>query len=195
MANSVDRHNSIPIVSGSEQFDAVVRNSLPQKDFAAIDFRKTASSGRRTLLERYYDIVLINAPLQDEIGYDLAMDIAEHGNASILIAVPSEIYEDVLEYVTDHGILVISKPLAHGIVNKSIRFLLAAQDRIHKLECRIRSAEEKLEETRIVDKAKFMLVEQKHISEDEAHRFIGKQAMNHGVSRKRIAQRIIDELE
>ena len=61
------------------------------------------------------------------------------------------------------------------------------------LEQKVQNAEEKVQEIRLIDKAKFLLVEQRHMTEDEAHRYIGKNAMDHGVSRKRIAQQIIDE--
>ncbi|MBQ9443602.1 MAG: ANTAR domain-containing protein, partial [Lachnospiraceae bacterium] len=56
------------------------------------------------------------------------------------------------------------------------------------------AAEEKIEELRIVSKAKILLVEKKKMTEDEAHRYIGKQAMDRGVSRRRIAERILDDL-
>ena len=55
------------------------------------------------------------------------------------------------------------------------------------------SLEEKMEELRVVSKAKILLVERKHMSEDEAHRYIGKCAMNRGVSRRKIAEEILDD--
>lgn len=56
-------------------------------------------------------------------------------------------------------------------------------------------AREKTEEIRQVDRAKFTLIENRHMSEDEAHRYIGKLAMNNGVSRRRAAAMILDEYE
>ena len=52
-----------------------------------------------------------------------------------------------------------------------------------------------MDQMRLVNKAKFMLIEEKHISEDEAHRMIGKVAMDNGISRGKAAQKIIDDLE
>ena len=51
-----------------------------------------------------------------------------------------------------------------------------------------------MEEIRIVSKAKILLVEKKKMTEDEAHRYIGKMAMDHGVSRKRIAEQLIEDI-
>ena len=193
MAGKDDIYHSILIVSQSEQFNSVVRQSLV--GISSIECRKSAATARRSILERYYDIIVINGPLQDETGESLALDAAEKSNALVLLAIPREIYEDVQDHVTDHGVLVIPKPLTRNRVDKAIRYLTAVQDKIHVLEKKNVKAEEKLEEMRIINKAKFLLVEQRHMTEDQAHRFVGKQAMDHGISRKRAAQSIIDDME
>ena len=53
---------------------------------------------------------------------------------------------------------------------------------------------DKLEEVKLISQAKIILMEKKHISEKEAHRLIGKEAMDHSVSRKMVAKSIIDSL-
>ena len=187
--------HSMLIVSGYEQFAAVVRNALPRSRFMAVEYQKSAAAARRCILERYYDIVLINLPLPDEAGMELALDISGNSNAGVLVVVPEEMYEDVLDQVTDYGILAISKPTPRGRISKSVRFLIAAQDKIRMLEKKVEDAREKTEELRIVDKAKFALVENEHMTEAEAHRYIGKQSMDEGISKRRIAERILDEYE
>ena len=109
--------------------------------------------------------------------------------------VPKEVYEDVLEKVTDYGILVLPKPFPKGRVDKAVRFLAAVQTRSLKLEKKIISVEEKMEELRLVSRAKILLVEKKSMTEDEAHRYIGKAAMDNGVSRKRVAEKILEGME
>ena len=52
-----------------------------------------------------------------------------------------------------------------------------------------------MEELRIVSKAKLLLIEKRQMSEEEAHRHIGKQAMDHGVTRRQAAEQILDDLE
>ena len=193
MARKEDNLHSILIVSSSEQFDATLRKSLT--DFLMIDSKRNAAAARRSFLERYYDLVVINAPLPDESGEPFALDVAQQCPASVLLIVPSEVYEDVLEHVTDQGILVISKPLPHGRLDKAIRYLKAVQGRVHNLEKKIQALEEKREEDRLVNRAKLLMVEKKHMTEDEAHRLIGKLAMNAGISRKRAAERVLEELE
>lgn len=189
--------NSILIVSGSEQINAVIKRVLSESGvvYVDLDIKKNAVLGRRAVLEKKYDLIIINAPLSEEIGYDLALDISEQQDASILIIAPTEIYDSVTEYVSDQGILVIPKPLQEGMLNRAIRFLSAVQGRFRRYESRVTSLEDKLEELKLVSRAKILLMEKKHLSEKEAHRLIGKEAMDHGVSRKRVAESIIENFE
>lgn len=186
----VDSNHSILIVTASEQLRNIVKRSL--RGFLTIDERKSASMARRCILERTYDLIVIDTPLSDEIGDGLALDIAEKSNSSVLLITPRELYDELTESLTDHGIMVVAKPFPTGSLDKSIRYLTSLQNRIHALEKRNLTTMEKMEELRIVSKAKVLLVEKKNMTEDEAHRYIGKMAMDNGVSRRRAAEELID---
>ena len=187
-----DTVHSALIVSASEQFETLIKRSL--MDVITVESRKSGAMARRYVLERYYDLVIINAPLPDESGEELALDIVDQCDASVLMVVPQDIYEDVLDRVTEQGIMVMPKPSPKGRIDKSVRFLVATQNKMHKLEAKVAKAEEKMEEMRVVNKAKLLLINKKKMSEDEAHRYIGKMAMDNGISRGRAAERILDDL-
>ena len=187
-----DTVHSALIVSAAEQFETLIKRSL--MDVITVESRKSGAMARRYVLERYYDLVIINAPLPDESGEELALDIVEQCDASVLMVVPQDIFEDVLERVTEQGIMVMPKPSPKGRIDKSVRFLVATQNKMHKLEAKVAKAEEKMEEMRVVNKAKLLLINKKKMSEDEAHRYIGKMAMDNGISRGRAAERILDDL-
>lgn len=187
-----DTVHSALIVSASEQFETLIKRSL--MDVITVESRKSGAMARRYVLERYYDLVIINAPLPDESGEELALDIVEQCDASVLMVVPQDIFEDVLDRVTEQGIMVMPKPSPKGRIDKSVRFLVATQNKLHKLEAKVAKAEEKLEEMRVVNKAKLVLINKKKMTEDEAHRYIGKLAMDNGISRGRAAERILDDL-
>lgn len=187
--------HSILTVSGEEKFFPLIRRSLQGECVLSAEYRTGAAAARRCILERYYSIIVINGPLPDETGVELAIDTVRECSASVLLVVPDGIYEDTLDRVTDYGILVLAKPFPLPRISHAVRFLTAQQTRLKEAERKVLAAEEKVQEIRLVDKAKFLLIERNHMTEDEAHRYIGKQAMDHGVSRKRIAQRILDENE
>ena len=55
----------------------------------------------------------------------------------------------------------------------------------------IRATEEKIEEIRIVNRAKWLLISQISMDEPGAHRYIEKQAMDRCISKREIAEEII----
>ena len=68
----------------------------------------------------------------------------------------------------------------------------SARERLRRFEKKTLSIEEKMEEIRLINRAKWLLIEKENMTEPEAHRYIEKQAMDHCVSRKTIAQQLIE---
>lgn len=195
MVRASDTENSILIVSRSEKFDLFVRKILPGLRFHRIDHRKSASAARTCLLEQSYDLVVINAPLPDETAHEFALDICEQYDSSLIIAVPSDLYDDTADYTASSGIMILPKPLQAVQIKRAVEFMAAIRQRFHRYDQKILRLEGKVREIQSVSQAKLLLIEHRHISESEAHRFIGKAAMDRGVSRRVIAEEIIDDYE
>ena len=69
--------------------------------------------------------------------------------------------------------------------------LLVKAEHYPDMEQKTASIEEKMAEIRLVNRAKWLLIQQHGMTEAEAHRFIEKQAMDRCVKRKVIAEEII----
>ena len=192
MPRKDERQNSILIISSSDKFCALVKRRL--HGFITIDIKKSGAMARRSLPEREYDIVVIDAPLSDELGDHLALDVLEKSDASVLIVAPSEFYEGASEAMVSQGILAIPKPLRENDLSKAISFLTAVREKIDRYKAKNSLLEEKMEELRLISRVKITLVEKKHMTEDEAHKYIGKFAMDNGLSRKRAAEYIMNEM-
>ncbi len=183
---------SVLIVSSSEQFNMMTRKVLPDRRFDVIEVRKSASSARRELLVREYDIVIINAPLQDGMGTDFAMDLAERHSAGIIFAVPAEVYSNMDAHLIEYGIFTIPKPMKREELERMIRLLIAMNDRLRNVQRKLKTLNDKMEELKLVSRAKIMLVE-RGMSEKEAHEHIIREAMNKGLTKRQVAETIIDE--
>ena len=48
-----------------------------------------------------------------------------------------------------------------------------------------------MEEIRLVNRAKWLLIDKLKMTESDAHRFIEKQAMNLGITKKEMAEKVI----
>ena len=191
MADAADRTCDVLIVSSSDKMSNFISKVIPDVVYGAVEVRSSASMARRELVSRDYDVIMINIPLADEAATDLAIDISTSHSSAVILVSPADICEDIKERVADHGILVIPKPVNRAQVSRAIRFMCAIRDKYKKAEKKAQTLEEKMDEIRIVNRAKLILIETEHMSEDDAHRYIGKQAMDRGVSRGVISREII----
>ena len=65
------------------------------------------------------------------------------------------------------------------------------RERLRRKEKKAISIEEKMEEIRLINRAKWLLISELKMDEPEAHRYIEKQAMDRCVSRREVAVEII----
>ena len=135
--------------------------------------------------------MVISAPLPDEFGSRLALHVADTSGASVLLLVKTEHYPDISARLSPHGILTLQKPTSSQMLLQSFQLLCGTRERLRKMEQKTASIEEKMAEIRLVNRAKWLLIQQHGMTEAEAHRFIEKQAMDRCVKRKVIAEEII----
>ena len=186
-----ERTYAVLIVSASERFTASARALLPPTDYYPVETAKSAGEARRRILEASFDLVLVQAPLRDEFGSRLASDVCRSSGAGVLLFVKNEVYDDVYAEVMEAGVMVLGTPASTQMVAQSLRMLCAARERLRRMEEKQATVEEKIEEIRLVNRAKWLLIERLQMTESEAHRFIEKQAMDLRLSRKAVAENII----
>ena len=186
---------SVLIVSGNEKAaNALV---LMLKDFGhlSISMAKSASEAKRAILTNGYDLVMINAPLGDEYGFELAGLVLNNSLSSCLFIVKSEHFESASAKLEAIGGLCISKPVNRLMFVHSLRWISATRNRLLGLKKENIKLQNKIEEMRIVNRAKFSLMQYLGFDEAQAHRYIEKQAMDKRVTKYQIAMQIIKTYE
>lgn len=186
-----ERRYSVLLVSSSPKFNESMLALLSESRFYPVAAVSDVSSARRRLLESKYDIVIINAPLPDDFGTRLALNICDNSGTAVLLFVKAEHYPDINGRVSPFGVLVLPKPASSQTVSQSLQLLCGTRERLRRMEQKTASIEEKMGEIRIINRAKLLLMEQLKMTEKEAHRFIEKQAMDRCVTRITIAQSIL----
>lgn len=73
----------------------------------------------------------------------------------------------------------------------ALDWLTSARERLRQTEKKVLSVEEKIDEIRLVNRAKWLLISELKMTEPDAHRYIEKQAMDRCVQKRRIAEEII----
>lgn len=186
-----ERSYRVLIVSASESFNSSMQAMLPDFQFSSMRFESSINAARRTLLERTFDFVIINSPLPDDTGLRFSIDIS-HGKSNVaLLLVKSELYAATYSKVSEHGVYVLSKPTSKSVVLQASDWMVTTHERLKRMAQKTVSIEEKMQEIRTVNRAKWLLIEQLQMTEAAAHHYIEKQAMDGCVSKKTIAEDII----
>lgn len=186
-----ERTYSVLLVSASDKFNNTIMPLLPMTDYWPVTAVKTVGAAQRRMLETAYDIVIINAPLPDDFGMRLAMDACAASGAGVLLLVKSELYDEVYSKVVSHGVMTLSKPTNLPMVSQTLRVLCATRERLRQVEAKQVTVEEKIDEIRLVNRAKWLLIECLSMTEADAHRYIEKQAMDLRLSKREVAENII----
>ena len=186
-----ERVYSVLVISAKEKFNASLQSLLPESKYAPVQMVSSVSLAKRVLLERSFDFVFINTPLPDDFGTRFAIEISGNKGTVILLLVRNEVYEEVCDKVTEYGILTLPKPASKQMVAHTLNFMAGIRERLRKLENKSLSMEEKMKEIRLVNRAKWVLIDELKMSEADAHRYIEKQAMDRCVTKRTIAEEII----
>jgi len=188
--DQADRVYSVLIVSSSKNFVDLMSEHLPEAGFNPVHTAPSVNAARRKTGDFSYDFIFINSPLSDDTGVRFAIDICN--TSVVLLLVNSEMYEDVNYKVSKHGVFTLAKPFSKAMIATAVNWMASACEIIKKSRKKSSSIEEKMEEIRIVNRAKWLLINELNMSEPEAHRYIEKQAMDRCVSKGTIANEIIN---
>ena len=189
MATEKRKYRVLVADSGDKIYE-YISQSLPCGDYDPIVKAGDAGEVRRMMLDTPADIVIINTPLRDEFGTELAIDLAE-GTAGVLLLVKNELYDQVCYKAEDNGVLTLSKPTSRQGFYSAVKLLTAMTARLSRLEKVNHTLQEKMADIRVVNRAKWLLIEHHHMKEQDAHYFIEKQAMDTRLSRREVAENII----
>ena len=181
------------IISGSKNSLPVLRELFKQTDYSQIESTHDSFEARR-LLSMSFDLVLINAPLKNESGIELALDAAGAGS-SVIMLIKSESCDEIAQRVEASGVLVVPKPLNRVLFYQALHLINASRRQFMRLKSENERLQEKIAEIRLVDRAKCALIQYADMTEPQAHRYIEKQAMDLRRTRGDIAQSILKAYE
>lgn len=186
-----ERTYGVLIVSAASSFFSVMEPLLPSTDYWPVVRAKSVAEAQRRLLEGTYDIVIINAPLADDFGLRLAITICTDSSSGVLLLVKNDLYNEIYTKAMPYGVLTLSKPTNSQMIIQSLRVLCATRERLRQMEQKQMSVEKKIEEIRLVNRAKWLLIDCLGMKESDAHRYIEKQAMDLRISKSEVAENII----
>lgn len=179
------------LVIGSRKDTEHLCRLLSEIGCSIVETSFSAADGRQVLCNGVYDLVIISTPLPDALGYELACSCANITTAGILLMIGEDLTEEQKVQATSMGILVMKKSFYKTSFQKTIKLLTMAHDHPAGIRGECARLQEKIEEMRIIDRAKEVLMERLLLSEEQAYRYITKHAMDMRVTKIKVAQAVL----
>lgn len=180
------------VVSSTEKgCDSLCSLIREYEGYVDISKSNSAAEARRLVMDNELDLVVINTPLADESGEDLAVMVTESSLAAPILVVKNEHFDQYQSLYTEQGILVVSKPIIRQMFFQALALARSLRKRLGAMRNENEKLHRKIEEIKLIDRAKWMLIDNLGMDEQQAHRHIEKQAMDMRKSRYDVAVSIL----
>ena len=93
--------------------------------------------------------------------------------------------------VIPSGVFVLARPLGKTLFLKSLRLLEAFCSRIKGIQQQNQLLQQQIDETRIIQRAKSVLIRYLSMTEAQAHKYLEKQAMDLRITKLEVAKRLL----
>ena len=183
------------IVSSSDKSKSNIDELLKYSFNVETFYVSNCSEARRKLIEGDFDLIIINTPLYDEFGNDLAIKAAQSSLSGIILIVKNDFLDSISLKVEDYGVFILTKPINRQMFYIGVKMALTARKRLISVGKETLKLKKKIEEIKLVDKAKCLLIQYKNLTEEQAHKLIERNAMNLRKTKINIANDIINNYE
>jgi response regulator NasT len=179
------------IVSCEEKDTVFFTELLNAASIRHIASIKSVCGAEKFILQEDFDLVIVNAPLRDESGEKFSVRVASKGGSQVFLLVKNDIFNSVSAVCGEDGVFTISKPVDKAVFLSALSLAKSAQNRIKRIQNENAQLKKKIEDIRVIDRAKCMLISIMKMSEQEAHRYIEKQAMDMRSAKRIVAEGIL----
>lgn len=160
----------------------------------ALDCRHATES----IAERSFSLCIVVCDGLGMQGVRLVKTLAARGDGAVIAVLPLSAPAEeakALEELRDEGVLLVPATATQAELRLAVSAAIAANRRIEKLLRERQSLLKKIDDIRIVDRAKLILMQNMGYTEAQAHKQIEKRAMNERLSRAEVAMNILKTYE
>ncbi len=183
------------VVSKNERNAQAIKVLLEQEGYTELTIVTSAVEAKKCIAVYDFNLIFIYTPLEDEVGLNLSVYLAEQTHAGVFIALSEKTALQMQERLSASGVVTLNKPLTAEVLHQSISVWNTLAVRINLLERENAQLKSRLKEIKLIDRAKCVLMQCLAMSEPQAHKFIERQAMDLRISKKRVAEQVLNTYE
>ncbi len=184
----------VMVAVADKGFQQQLFDVLKRAGYLVVAGYSDAKTALQAALQIEPDIIIVDDNLPGG-SLMLVRDIYEHGLAPVLLATDYA-EQDMLHMAKVPGIFgILVKPLQETAVLPAIEVAVHTFNRIKSLEAEIKRLKKELENRKLVERAKGLLMDTYGMTEKEAFRFMQKKSMDKCVPLNKIAKNVIIKLQ
>jgi response regulator NasT len=179
------------IVCGKQEFGDGIAALLLGDGFRIVEIALSASDARRKLAYLEPDLVIASLPLTDDPGLRFILDLPDMGAPAVVALIRPETLKGMQIGIEQAGALILPKPVSRTVLKQTVRYALGARRSIEGLRKEREGLRKQIDERRVIEKAKWLMIRHLGITEPEAHRALQKRAMDERRQQLAVAQDVI----
>lgn len=142
--------------------------------------------------EKQFDLCIINAPLVDEYGVELAVSLSDRLPMQVVLLVRNDFFDEISTRVQGAGVFTLSKPTSKELLINTLKLAGASLAKLSRIRNENLQLARQLEEMKNINRAKFILSQTLGLDENRAHKYLERQAMNRRITKAALAKEILD---
>lgn len=183
------------VISKTEKTLETLEELLREDGYAPCEKAISEQRAKELTQNDKFDLIVIDTPLSDSVGLDLSVYMTENTRAGVFILIGKEVSDKVDSKLRTKGIITLPKPMSRQIFRQSLKVWECSKTRIDGLEKENHELKLRVEEIKIIDRAKCVLMQCLAMSEPQAHRYLEKQAMDLRQSKMKVAEQVLNTYE
>lgn len=183
---------TITVAMPNEQAAEKIKYALQRNGFSVGDICTSGNETLRKVQTGPPDILLISFEMPDITGLEVATIIGDENLCSVILFTTGPQRDIAVPIAEDYDMTFLVKPVSRIALLSTIDAVLQNRRRMGRMEKEMRQLKQGLEDRKIIERAKGILMKRKSISEGEAYRRIQKMSMDARVAMRDIALKIIE---
>ena len=169
-----------------------LKETLEEEGYEVVGETGRGDEAVQLVRELKPDLAILDVRMPGLDGLSAAREITGERLAAVLVLTAYS-QRNLIEEARDAGALAyVVKPFQRSELIPAIEVALGRHREMRAIEDEVTSLEEQLATRKVVDRAKGKLMDDFGMKENDAFNFIQKTAMNERISKRDIAQRILD---
>ena len=183
------------IVTANKQISASLSSAVRRAGADNIAVAFDAVTAKRMACDRGFDLTVVYAEGTAGRSVELARAIATRGYGGVILIASAANGDELAGRLEEDGVLVLTKPLSHVELFRTVALVRATNNRIARLIEEKRDLLKKIDDMRLISRAKLILMQTMGYTEEQAHKHIEKHAMDARRTRAEVAVEILKTYE